>query len=50
MIIIGLAVLQQLQDLMRSRGFVGLPILGIAALIAAIASVTVAASAHCPIC
>src|SRR5574337_780327 len=43
MIIIGLAVLQQLQDLMRTRRFVGLLILGIAALISAITSVTVAA-------
>jgi len=43
MIIIGLAVLQQLQDLMQSRQFVGLLILGISALIAAIASATVAA-------
>ena len=43
MIIIGLAVLQQLQDLMQSRQFVGLLILGISALIAAITSVTVAA-------
>ena len=40
MIIIGLAVLQQLQDLMRQRRFVGLLILGISALIAAISSVT----------
>ena len=39
----GLAVLQQLQDLMRSRRFVGLLILGISALIAAISSVTAAA-------
>ena len=39
----GLAVLQQLQDLMRTRQFVGLLILGISALIAAITSVTVAA-------
>ena len=39
----GLAVLQQLQDLMHSRWFVGLLILGISALIAAITSVTVAA-------
>ena len=39
----GLAVLQQLQDLMRSRWFVGLLILGISALIAAISSVTAAA-------
>ena len=38
-----LAVLQQLQDLMRTRRFVGLLILGIAALISAITSVTVAA-------
>ena len=38
----GLAVLQQLQDLMHSRRFVGLLILGISALIAAITSVTVA--------
>jgi len=43
MIIIGLAVLQQLQDLMQQRRFVGLLILGISALIAAITSVTVAA-------
>ena len=43
MIIIGLAVLQQLQDLMRQRRFVGLLILGITALIAAIISVTAAA-------
>ena len=39
----GLAVLQQLQDLMRQRRFVGLLILGISALIAAITSVTMAA-------
>ena len=39
----GLAILQQLQDLMRSWWFVGLLILGIAALISAITSVTVAA-------
>ena len=39
----GLAVLQQLQDLMRSRWFVGLLILGISPLITAITSVTVAA-------
>ena len=39
----GLAVLQQLQDLMHSRRFVGLLILGISALITAITSVTVAA-------
>ena len=39
----GLAVLQQLQDLMRSRRFAGLLILGISALITAITSVTVAA-------
>ena len=38
-----LAVLQQLQDLMWSRRFVGLLILGISALIAAITSVTMAA-------
>ena len=38
----GLSVLQ-LQDLMRSRRFVGLLILGISALIAAISSVTAAA-------
>ena len=38
----GLAVLQ-LQDLKRSRRFVGLLILGISALIAAISSVTAAA-------
>ena len=38
-----LAVLQQLQDLMRQRRFVGLLILGITALIAAITSVTAAA-------
>ena len=43
MIIIGLAVLQQLQDLMRQRRFVGLLILGISALIAATTSVTAAA-------
>ena len=43
MIIIGLAVLQQLQDLIRQGRFVGLLILGISALIAAITSVTVAA-------
>ena len=39
----GLAVLQQLQDLMGTRWFVGLLILGIAALITAITSVIVAA-------
>ena len=39
----GLAVLQQLQDLMRTRRFVGLLILGISSLIATITSVTVAA-------
>ena len=39
----GLAVLQQLQDLMQTRQFVGLLILGIAALITAITSVTMAA-------
>ena len=39
----GLIVLQQLQDLMRQRRFVGLLILGISALIAAITSVTAAA-------
>ena len=38
----GLAVLQQLQDLMRTRRFVGLLILGMSALIATITSVTVA--------
>ena len=38
-----LAVLQQLQDLMRTRRFVDLLIWGISALIAAITSVTVAA-------
>ena len=38
----GLAVLQQLQDLMQTRRFVGLLILGTAALISAITSVTVA--------
>ena len=43
MIIIGLAVLQQLQDLIRQGRFVGLLILGISALIAAITSVTAAA-------
>ena len=36
-------MLQQLQDLMRQWRFVGLLILGISALIAAITSVTVAA-------
>ena len=36
-------MLQQLQDLMRLRRFVGLLILGISALITAITSVTVAA-------
>ena len=36
-------MLQQLQDLMRQRRFVGLLILGITALIAAITSVTAAA-------
>ena len=36
-------MLQQLQDLMRQRRFVGLLILGISALITAITSVTVAA-------
>ena len=39
----GLAVLQQLQDLMWTRRFVGLLLLGISALITAITSVTVAA-------
>ena len=39
----GLAVLQQLQDLMQQWQFVGLLILGISALIAAITSVTAAA-------
>ena len=39
----GLAVLQQLQALMRQWRFVGLLILGLSALIAAITSVTVAA-------
>ena len=39
----GLAVLQQLQDLIRLRQFVGLLLLGISALIAAISSVTAAA-------
>ena len=39
----GLTVLQQLQDLMRSRRFVVLLILGISALIATITSVTAAA-------
>ena len=39
----GLIVLQQLQDLMRQRRFVGLLILGISALITAITSVTAAA-------
>ena len=39
----GLAVLQQLQDLMRPQRLVGLLILGISALITAITSVTVAA-------
>ena len=39
----GLAVLQQLQDLMGTRWFVGLLILGIAALITAITTVIVAA-------
>ena len=39
----GLAVLQRLQDLMRTRRFVGLLVLGISALITAITSVTVAA-------
>ena len=39
----GLAVLQQLQDLVRPRRLVGLLILGISALISAITSVTVAA-------
>ena len=38
----GLAVLQQLQDLMWTRRFVGLLLLGISALITAITSVTVA--------
>ena len=37
----GLAALQQLQDLMQSRQLVGLLILGISALIAAISSVVV---------
>ena len=36
----GLAILQQLQDLMRSGQFVGLLILGISALITTITSVT----------
>ena len=40
----GLAVLQQLQDLICSRWFVGLLTLGISALITAITSVTVAIS------
>ena len=39
----GLAVLQQLQDLMQSRRFAGLLILGISVLITTITSVTVAA-------
>ena len=39
----GLTVLQQLQDLMRTRRFVGLLILGIAALMSVITSITVAA-------
>ena len=39
----GLAILQQLQNLMRSRGFVGLLILGISSLITSITSVTVEA-------
>ena len=39
----GLAILQQLQDLMCSRRFAGLLILGISALITAITFVTVAA-------
>ena len=39
----GLAILQQLQDLMCSRRFAGLLILGISALITAITSVTMAA-------
>ena len=39
----GLAVLQQLQELMQQWRFVGLLILGISALIAAITSITVAA-------
>ena len=39
----GLAVLQQLQDLMRSQQFVSLLIMGITALITTITSVTVAA-------
>ena len=39
----GLAVLQQLQDLMRPQRLVGLLILGISALITTITSVTVAA-------
>jgi len=43
MIITGLAVLQQLQDLMPQWRFVGLLISGISALIAAITSVTAAA-------
>ncbi|XP_061015473.1 endogenous retrovirus group K member 7 Env polyprotein-like [Dama dama] len=41
--IYGIVVLQQLQDFMRSRRFLGLLILGISALITAITSVTVAA-------
>ena len=39
----GLAVLQQLQDLLQTWRFVGLLILGISALITAITSVTLAA-------
>lgn len=39
----GLAVLPQLQDLMRTGRFVGLLVLGISALITAVTSVTVAA-------
>ena len=39
----GLAVLQQLQDLMQQQRFVGLLILEISALIASITSVTLAA-------
>ena len=39
----GLAVLQQLQDLMQSQWFLGLLILGVSALITTITSVTVAA-------
>ena len=51
----GLAILQQLQDLMRSRRFVGLLILGISALIVAItchcgSDILDSTSTYCSIC